>query len=277
MVIAQALPFEDGFRIVEAADEQVEFDKFSFHKTILSPLAHLLPLLLIRIIYPDYKTGVIVLSNFGATNPSEVSGTITRILLKNKLRPPPAPDVNPAALKDYVGRYVLEQAGSNFIFDVTLEGGQLYLKPSHFQKRRLVPVSGEGFYDEDDLGDTQFKFTRDEGGKVNGLVHLEAAASVSARKIFLPPPSLTGNTTFRLEGYPDAGVVALAGTFNNWNQTQTLCAWAGGAWVCRINLAPGKHAYKFVVDGNWITDPANARTESDGNGNVNSVIIIKDE
>lgn len=51
MIIAQALLFEDGFRIVEAADEQVESDKFSFHKTILSLLAHLLPLLLIRIGY----------------------------------------------------------------------------------------------------------------------------------------------------------------------------------------------------------------------------------
>ena len=51
MIIAQALLFEDGFRIVEAADEQVECDKFSFHKTILSLFAHLLPLLLIRIIY----------------------------------------------------------------------------------------------------------------------------------------------------------------------------------------------------------------------------------
>jgi hypothetical protein len=36
MIIAQALLFQNGFRIVEAADEQVEFDKFSFHKTILS-------------------------------------------------------------------------------------------------------------------------------------------------------------------------------------------------------------------------------------------------
>ena len=49
MIIAQALLFEDGFRIVETADEQVECDKFSFHKTILSLIAHLLPLLLIRI------------------------------------------------------------------------------------------------------------------------------------------------------------------------------------------------------------------------------------
>ncbi len=49
MVIAQALLFEDGLSIVEAADEQVEFDKFSFHKTILSLIANLLLLLLIRI------------------------------------------------------------------------------------------------------------------------------------------------------------------------------------------------------------------------------------
>lgn len=36
MIIAQALLFEDRLIIGEAADEQVEFDKFSFHKTILS-------------------------------------------------------------------------------------------------------------------------------------------------------------------------------------------------------------------------------------------------
>ena len=49
MIITQALVCEDGLIIVEAADEQVECDKFSFHKTILSLIAHLLPLLLIRI------------------------------------------------------------------------------------------------------------------------------------------------------------------------------------------------------------------------------------
>lgn len=32
MIIAQALLFKDGSRIVEVADEQVEFDKFVFHK-----------------------------------------------------------------------------------------------------------------------------------------------------------------------------------------------------------------------------------------------------
>jgi len=50
MIIAQALLLQDRFRIVEVADEQVEFDKFVFHKLNLinSPLICLF-LLLIRI------------------------------------------------------------------------------------------------------------------------------------------------------------------------------------------------------------------------------------
>ena len=52
MIIAQALLFEDGFRIVEVADEQIECDKFSFHKTILSTHCSSAFLLLIRIAYP---------------------------------------------------------------------------------------------------------------------------------------------------------------------------------------------------------------------------------
>lgn len=51
MIIAQALLLEDGFRIVEAADKQTEFDKFSFHKTILSTYCSSAFLLLIGIIY----------------------------------------------------------------------------------------------------------------------------------------------------------------------------------------------------------------------------------
>jgi hypothetical protein len=50
MVIAQALLFQHRLGIVEAADEQVEFDKQGFDKTILSPLANLLFLPLIRIL-----------------------------------------------------------------------------------------------------------------------------------------------------------------------------------------------------------------------------------
>jgi CubicO group peptidase (beta-lactamase class C family) len=106
-------------------------------------------------------------------------------------------------------------------------------------------------------------------------VATELAKMALADKMTLPTASLTGNTEFKLKGYPNARTVALAGSFNEWNQTQTLFAKEGDGWVCRINLAPGKYAYKFVVDGNWITDPANPVSEDDGGGNMNSVLIVK--
>jgi CubicO group peptidase (beta-lactamase class C family) len=94
-----------------------------------------------------------------------------------------------------------------------------------------------------------------------------------ARRTLLPSP--TGNTTFKLDGYGNAKVVALAGTFNNWNQAQIFFTKEKDTWVCRVELPPGKHQYKFVVDGNWILDPANPLTEDDGSGNKNSLLVVE--
>jgi AMP-activated protein kinase-like protein len=46
---------------------------------------------------------------------------------------------------------------------------------------------------------------------------------------------------------------------------------------CGIPLAPGQYTYKFIVDGNWITDPANPKTAEDEAGNVNSVLVIEEK
>jgi hypothetical protein len=85
-------------------------------------------------------------------------------------------------------------------------------------------------------------------------------------------PSLSGNTTFRLEGYEKVHQIFLAGSFNNWNPKQILFGKENGEWVCRINLPEGKHYYKFIVDGNWMLDPENPVFEDDGEGNLNSVL-----
>jgi 1,4-alpha-glucan branching enzyme len=77
-----------------------------------------------------------------------------------------------------------------------------------------------------------------------------------------------------LKGYADASIVALAGSFNNWNQSEFIFGKEGDEWVCRIDLEPGKHAYKFIVDGNWLLDPANPNTEDDDYGVKNSVIMV---
>lgn len=98
------------------------------------------------------------------------------------------------------------------------------------------------------------------------------AETYIARKTLLATP--TGSTTFKLAGYANAKTVALAGTFNNWNPAQTFFTKEGDTWVCRVELPPGKHVYKYIVDGNWITDPTNPATEKDEKGNSNSVLVI---
>ena len=65
------------------------------------------------------------------------------------------------------------------------------------------------------------------------------------------------NYTFRLEGYPDARAIYLAGDFNDWTPNSLRMKRSGNAWVISVYLPVGKHLYKFVVDGNWIKDPAN--------------------
>ena len=72
-------------------------------------------------------------------------------------------------------------------------------------------------------------------------------------------------------------MVVVAGSFNNWNQTQFVFGREGDEWVCRIDLEPGKHAYKFIVDGNWLLDPNNPNTEDDDYGVKNNVIVVAKE
>jgi pimeloyl-ACP methyl ester carboxylesterase len=80
---------------------------------------------------------------------------------------------------------------------------------------------------------------------------------------------------FSLKDHPNAKLVALAGTFNNWSTQTTLMTRKGADWSVSINLAPGTYRYKFVVDGDrWTVDPENLQTEDDGHGHINSVLIV---
>jgi len=84
-----------------------------------------------------------------------------------------------------------------------------------------------------------------------------------------------GQSSLPHKGSGGAKIVAVAGSFNGWNQSQFLFARIDGEWVCRINLPPGRYLYKIIVDANWIVDPANDVTERDDRGNVNSVLTVE--
>jgi 1,4-alpha-glucan branching enzyme len=81
------------------------------------------------------------------------------------------------------------------------------------------------------------------------------------------------NYTFRLK-MPYAKSVYLAGDFNNWSPNSLAMIKHGDEWIYSVHLAPGKHKYKYLVDGKWITDPGNKQWEQNEYGTGNSVIWI---
>ncbi|HKQ52264.1 MAG TPA: glycogen-binding domain-containing protein, partial [Pyrinomonadaceae bacterium] len=145
--------------------------------------------------------------------------------------------------------------------------------PSLVKKRKLVQKSRSRFLDE--VAGTSYVFNKDADGNYSSLTFEYEGTQYTAQRVVLPPPSLTGNTTFRLQGYADASLVTLAGTFNNWDQSLVVCGREGNAWVCRLDLEPGEYAYKFIVDGNWVLDPDNPNTTEDEAGNTNNVLVKK--
>lgn len=77
--------------------------------------------------------------------------------------------------------------------------------------------------------------------------------------------------TFFLRNNKDAKRIMLAGSFNNWSPNVLEMNRTDSGWIAYVKLGPGKHWYKFVVDGNWTIDNDNQLKENDGQGNVNSV------
>ncbi|SDM31645.1 S41 family peptidase [Kriegella aquimaris] len=77
---------------------------------------------------------------------------------------------------------------------------------------------------------------------------------------------------FILEGYTNAKEVVLSGSFNFW-ETDLKMTKRNDKWVAEAEVKPGTISYKFIVDGRWITDPANPNTHFQ-NGYVNSLLEV---
>ena len=179
-----------------------------------------------------------------------------------------------ADLSRFAGRYVVDPSRmENFVFDISTDGNELWLKPSYTSKIALIQRSGTEFVDTADK--IHLTFNSDARGNVFSFTLEGWHDTLTVQKIVLPPPSLAGTAVFHIPGSAGAKIVAVAGSFNGWNQSQFLFARIDGEWVCRINLSPGRYLYKFIVDDNWIVDPANDVTERDDCGNVNSVLTVE--
>lgn len=55
---------------------------------------------------------------------------------------------------------------------------------------------------------------------------------------------------------PDASSVQLVGGFTHWQQQPiSMKKGADGVWRATVELEPGEHHYRFLVDGQWRDDP----------------------
>lgn len=85
------------------------------------------------------------------------------------------------------------------------------------------------------------------------LCALAMTALVPAASLFAAEDEVA--TTFK---YSDANApkVEIAGEFSNW-KILPMTKGEGGTWSTTLHLKPGYYAYKFVVNGEWLLDPAN--------------------
>ncbi len=81
--------------------------------------------------------------------------------------------------------------------------------------------------------------------------------------------------TFQVSAEPGSDVF-VAGSFNNWNPTQFRMRDNPGSGHCKTTLVlpPGRHEYKFVVNGEWRVDPNSAEWTPNDQGTMNSVVSV---
>jgi len=68
--------------------------------------------------------------------------------------------------------------------------------------------------------------------------------------------------------------VCLAGNFTSW-QPQAMTKQKNGSYVTTLDMESGRYEYKFMVDGNWLTDPDNEARVMNKHGTLNSVLVVE--
>ncbi|MEC8650407.1 MAG: alpha-amylase family glycosyl hydrolase [Verrucomicrobiota bacterium] len=83
--------------------------------------------------------------------------------------------------------------------------------------------------------------------------------------------------SFSLSGYEHAKSVNVVGDFNGWNSSIDKMLRANDGWSLSKAIKSNTFEYKYVIDGHWITDPANDKRLPDGHGGYNSLAEVKSE
>jgi len=131
-------------------------------------------------------------------------------------------------------------------------------------------------------GGTLLEATAPLGTDAEGVVELVVRTangqshSIGFPLVARPMPEI--RFTFKPSGNTKPSAVAVAGKFNGWSPTANpmMTHNDDGTWEALVAMEAGEWPYKFVVDGEWILDPANSNVMDDG-GHENSKIVVLGE
>jgi diguanylate cyclase (GGDEF)-like protein len=90
-------------------------------------------------------------------------------------------------------------------------------------------------------------------------------------------PSTAAQFSYSPENAGSTHTIAVVGDFNGWNKLSDVMERSNdGKFSLRLPLAPGRYAYKYVVNNEYyIVDPQCAEFLQDGYGGRNSIVIVR--
>ncbi|MCP4548294.1 MAG: AAA family ATPase [bacterium] len=110
----------------------------------------------------------------------------------------------------------------------------------------------------------------------NRLTELNVKRDEEMEKLILGPQPCAEGIRFILNA-PDAGEVYLTGDFNHWNPGGIPLEKSvdqPGVWTVVLPLIPGNYEYRYIIDGQWLTDPGHSQTIVDEMGLENSLLVV---
>jgi len=99
-------------------------------------------------------------------------------------------------------------------------------------------------------------------------------AGLAHRPLAPSPPAVTKDGVVFTVAARDAHRVQLAGDFNDWGADGSEMEPMGEVWVKIVKLPPGRYRYRYVVDGQWQSDPLNSVAEPSPFGGNDSLFVL---
>ena len=73
----------------------------------------------------------------------------------------------------------------------------------------------------------------------------------------------SGEVAFIFDRTPSPARVFLVGDFNDWNpNAKRMIRSKNGSFRARLHLTPGDYEFRFLVDGQWVSDPTTEQTRN---------------